>query len=617
MTRASVSAEAARPASRWWQGLAKLRHGLPVLAKDLTELAARKRTYIVRTIYALLLFGAFALFFMSEVSRRGLHYRLMGAGKDLMEFLIVIQLVGVYLFLPAMVAPCIAGEKERGTLGLLFTTDLGPWEILIQKYLSRLAPMFMFLLLSLPLMAVAYTLGGFSSRRVLVAAYVIFTTCMQVAAFALMWSAFCRNTSETTGATYSGAIALFVAMALLSVMLTESFGIRNGYAFIPMIGMFPSMLLIGTPFGGLPVGAAAMPWVWTLLFLLAARRFLVTRAFIQKKPKSFQKMMRDLGRFVGSKMRLTKRPSRSEKDHRPVGDLPGLAPITWRELAHSSLRTRGSFALTAGAGGVALVGAGLLFAYWIGFRDSDRGAGATIVVFVVWIAGVLMMATKSASAFALERTNNTLDLLITTPLTGREIVGQKAAAIRRRAILMYVLLGALFVLEVILETDWGSTGRRYGRGFYGGNRSLDFGQFGYLLVSFLSVPIYLWMAGWLSGWIGLRLRKQSQATGIAFGAIFGLCVGPLLLAPIVAILFGGRLGGGYEWFFALSPATIVVMTELANLDDLFREVFRMHASGPIILNWVVCMGIGFVFRSLCLANADRYLGRPVSSGDPE
>ena len=52
-------------------------------------------------------------------------------------------------------------------------------------------------------------------------------------------------------------------------------------------------------------------------------------------------------------------------------------------------------------------------------------------------------------------------------------------------------------------------------------------------------------------------------------------------------------------------------------DDLFREVFRMHASGPIILNWVVCMGIGFVFRSLCLANADRYLGRPVSSGDPE
>ena len=44
-------------------------------------------------------------------------------------------------------------------------TRLGPFTILFEKLLSRLVPMFTFLLLSLPLMAFAYSLGGVSTRR--------------------------------------------------------------------------------------------------------------------------------------------------------------------------------------------------------------------------------------------------------------------------------------------------------------------------------------------------------------------------------------------------------------------------------------------------------------------
>jgi len=604
-------------ASRWWQGVKNLRHGMPVLIKDLTELAARRRTYIVRTVYASLLFISFAIFFFALASDRGHSlYRMLGSGKEILVFLIVIQLVGVYLFLPAMVVPSIAGEKERGTLGLLFTTDLGPWEILLQKYLSRLAPMFMFLLLSLPLMAVAYSFGGLSSRKVLVAAYVIFTTCMQVAAFALMWSTFCRNTSEATGATYAGAIILSVAMVLFSLLLTEEFRIRSGHAFIPMISVFPWMLLTGAPMGGLPTGAAVMPWGWTVLFLVLARRFLVRRAFLKKKrPKSLLRHAKDLFRFLIS-LRKGLRGLRTRKIHKPVGDLPGKRPITWRELASSSLRTPGSFAFTAGVLGSILVGATLLFAHWIGFDDNDRGVAPIFVVFGVWVAGALAITTKSSSIFSLERANNTLELLITTPLTGREIVAEKAAAVRRRALLIYALLGALFIIEVILDTRWGLGRNRYYRGYYGHYDS-DLGQIGYLVVSFLSVPIYLWMAGWLAGWIGLRFRKQAHATGLAFGSIFGICVGPLVLAGVVSALSGVRMGRGPEWLLALSPATIVVLTELANLDNLFEEAFDAPAAVPIILNWIVCIGIGATFRSLSLRNADRYLGRPVSSGGSE
>ncbi|MHC4247717.1 MAG: ABC transporter permease [Planctomycetota bacterium] len=596
--------------------MARLRFGLPILVKDLTELAARRRTYIVRTVYASLLFMAFALFFMTEVSNRGLTYRLLGAGRDMLEFLIIIQLVGVYLFLPAMVAPCIAGEKERSTLGLLFTTDLGPWEILLQKYLSRLAPMFMFLLLSLPLMAVAYTFGGFASRRVLLAAYVIFTTCVQIAAWAVMWSAFCRTSLEATGAAYAGAVALAGVMGALTGMLALYVTNNESALLLPITSVFPPMLLIRVPFRtGVLVAACVLPWIWTAVFLLLARRFLVTRAFTRKKkPKDLFKQVQNLYRLL-----VSLRKGVGGKSHGlrgPARDLPGDRPVTWRDLSDSSLRAPGGFAFTAGVFGFVLVGAALLFSYWIGFREAQRGLGPTLVVFSLWVAGAVAVTIKSASAFAQERAKQTLELLVATPLSGREIVAQKAAAVRRRALLIFVILGALFVLEAVLETNWG--GGRARRGFYGNVQGWDsytrpaFGQFGYLLVSFLSVPIYLWMVGWLAGWIGLRSRRQSQATAVAFGAIFGICVGPFVLVPIIAALTGSH--SGPEGLMVLSPAAIVVMAEIANFNDAFRSVFGMHAAGPIVANWIACIVIGFVFRTLCLVNADRYLGRPAATG---
>ncbi|MHC5053613.1 MAG: ABC transporter permease subunit [Planctomycetota bacterium] len=602
MIPAPATKSATRSVPDWVRSVKRLRFGLPVLMKDLTELAARRRTYIIRSVYASLLFMAFALFFMAEVSQRGLEYRLMGAGRDMLEFLTIIQLVGVYLFLPAMVAPAVAGEKERGTLGLLFTTDLGPWEILIQKYLGRLAPMFMLLLLSLPLMAVAYTYGGFSSRRVLLAAYVIFTTCMQIAAWALMWSAFCRNTSEATGATYSGAIVIFIAACLFAAMLNEALGYRyEQVALLPVASLAPPMLLESWgPRWGVRMLMAVLPWVWTAVFLLLARRFLVTRAF-KKKSRSVLRLLRDLVRFLVLRARPAK-ARRARGATRSRGDLPANRPVVWRELSRSALRTPGGFLMTWFLLVVPLVVAAALLDGLIGAPYA--GPGVAITAWILWIMVALIVAGRSVSAFGAERANQTLELLVTTPLTGREIVAGKAAAIRRRGLLALLLLGVLFVVGACLAPTSG----RYGP---------DLGFLGYLFVAFMSVPIYLGMAGWLSGWIGLRMRRQSHATAIAFGAVFGICVGPFLLGLAISAFTGIDIDDGPHWLFALSPAMIIGLTEVGKFEDVFDDVFDTHAAVPILLNWIVCIGIAATFRALCLANADRYLGRPVSSGDPE
>ena len=86
-------------------------------------------------------------------------------------------------------AGALAQEKERETLGLLFLTDLTPWELILQKYIGRLIPMLTLLFLSLPLLAVTYSLGGVSANMLYSSAMTLFLTCLWVGALALECSA--------------------------------------------------------------------------------------------------------------------------------------------------------------------------------------------------------------------------------------------------------------------------------------------------------------------------------------------------------------------------------------------------------------------------------------------
>src|SRR5262245_66682174 len=80
---------------------------LPLLAKELNEQAARKRTYILRFAYAALLFvGACGLFYGNFLQGGNGSSRGLGQGKLMFEKLVKIQFVGIYLFVPAISCSC-------------------------------------------------------------------------------------------------------------------------------------------------------------------------------------------------------------------------------------------------------------------------------------------------------------------------------------------------------------------------------------------------------------------------------------------------------------------------------------------------------------------------------
>jgi ABC-type transport system involved in multi-copper enzyme maturation permease subunit len=261
---------------------------MPLLGKELVEQANRRRTYIVRMLYAGLLFFAASIFIYEQFHRYSASgFEVLGRGAELFAAVVAFQFFGVYLFLPAVMVSAITLEKERESLALLLITSLGPWQIILQKYFGRLVPMLTFLLLSMPLLAVSYSLGGLSSDEVLAAILLLGLCCLQVGAFCLMLSAYCITTSTAFVLSYLLGACVFFGPVMLVLMATGFSGPGNiepiwflfhfpPAAFAYALDNSPDTLMCAV-WCSIPIAGS------TLVFLIMARRFLISRAFVQPK----------------------------------------------------------------------------------------------------------------------------------------------------------------------------------------------------------------------------------------------------------------------------------------------------------------------------------------------
>lgn len=195
---------------------AAARSGLPLLARELIDLANRRWTYVLRVVYAVLLFTMTCLILYNVLRQSGANpFNVLGEGREIFRTVVWLQFAGIYLFLPALMCGAIAHERQRDSLALLLATDLRPWEILIQKFAGRLVPMISFLLLSMPLLlAIAYAFGGVTTDSLFSTTLLLAATCLQVGAFCMMVSAWCRTTTSAFIASYLLGAALYLGLAI-------------------------------------------------------------------------------------------------------------------------------------------------------------------------------------------------------------------------------------------------------------------------------------------------------------------------------------------------------------------------------------------------------------------
>ncbi len=637
--------------------------GLPLLGKELIEQSSRRRTYIVRVVYAVLLFGFAILIFAGEVySRSANQLDMLGRGKQMFMILYLLELVGILLFTPALTCAAITTEKERNTFGLLLLTKLGPTTILLEKYLSRIVVMTTYLLLCLPLFGFCYALGGVDQVTVWAAFFSLFATLVQLSALGLFCSCWCRTTvGAFIGSYLIGFLMLFgplIAVSLFRfrwplqileiiwimvdqfVLLLGRIGAVATSALFRVMQTDPEPVLgagpVWTTFAQSDLGRvealsflffspvyvlenldspfrsiipwrlffAAIPGLATaILWLLAARAAIVVRAFAVPR-RYLMRLFRSLdGLFERlNRNRFTKGIVLIDSNNR----LPGDDPVAWRETTKSPLGTV-QYLVRVFIAIQFPVAALCMLAIAVDSGDGvyrQRHTGLTAILTIVWLLTILLVSVKGATLIAGERSRETLDVLLSTPISGRELVRQKFMGVRRLILMLTIPL-----LTVVAAQAWVASLRN--AGFFGSARDgFSDSAVCYAIVQVATVLIMPSMIAWLSFLIGLWMKTSTRAIFTSLAVLTAWIVLPFPVLISCFELFNIRPGDWPATLLMSSPAAMPLFTEVGELDDLTRWANSLGmAWGPVILYVLAYGAILFGIRRLALVYAGQLLGR--------
>lgn len=567
---------------------------MPLLVKELAEQAGRIRTYRIRLAFALLLYVpamAMMLFRDGNLDLFGsVDLASTGFGREVCDLVWISLQFAIYIFLPAMTAGCIASEKEDGSLPLLFLTDLKPSEIILQKYLGRLVPFLTLVLLSLPLFAVGYAYGGLSVDTVLIMGIGLLVAMLQVAAISLLCSAHCSTATAAIVSSYFVGAAIYFLPYLAVVILHEAVDFLHGWP----DSVIECTLLAWNPFYVLTeyrhnlrgLLAASLPLLAsTILFLVLARAALVKYVF--STPRSVVSLFRRLdGIYAGWNRHFGNRTFFA--DH---ATLPADQPIAWREMHKRGLGRRHHLVRLLLILMIPLVF--LLVLYVL--QSSNRRLEIYMMIGGgTWLVCGVILLTNAASCIPSERSAQTLDVLLSTPIDVISIVQQKLASLHRLAFVLSIPLLTLGVLPALnlLHDHW--------------NRYED--QKYWLMYNLIYVTgtvtglLYLL---WIGFACGLFMRNRTAAVTTAIAAAVFLFAGfPLLVGFTFFGLLNFHEGPPFTLLFLLTPGMAIVG---GVFHEAWIELFRDWECLAFAIWFVIAIVTLSTVRKKCLSCAPRIL----------
>lgn len=182
----------------------------PVFVYELLRSARRRRTFVFRGLYAGGLLAMLCWIYLPWLVDYG--WRRIPA-RALADFaasffysLVAVQFVLVALVTPVYTGSAIAEEKDRKTLEFLLATDLRSREIVLSKYVARLASLTLLVLAGLPILSLLQFLGGVEPGLLLAAFAATGLTMFGLGAWGILNSVLSGRSRDAIVRTYLGAI---------------------------------------------------------------------------------------------------------------------------------------------------------------------------------------------------------------------------------------------------------------------------------------------------------------------------------------------------------------------------------------------------------------------------
>jgi len=421
----------------------------------------------------LLLFGVIGLNFWwlrsvaflmgSEDTALVSHHELAWFSRSLFVSVMSVQAALVLGLAPGMVADAIASERQRKTLHYLLASTLSSSEIVLGKFGARLIDLFVFTLVSLPVISLLTLIGGIDPEELLWFYASLTSSAVFLGATSILVSVESRRPRDAFWMAYVLAILWLILptldqVLLLSPRLSSSIGPVFDFVFewiwpaspFAVLGAIISSAGQGPdPLREQGVWQIASQAVYSLLFSVLA----VWR-------------LRPAFRAYEGRVERGRRRSRCERKSRAsVAQSCGDDPIYWKETVFARprggiIRRLGSlvFFLSIGYVLIHILGScgDAFYELWFhGYHYIDSqsyaqramfssrlrvGGAALFTLWMIWLVQIL------APSLVSEREQDTWISLLATPLEAKDILrGKMLGGLRRTAPLGITLIGLWLV----------------------------------------------------------------------------------------------------------------------------------------------------------------------------
>ncbi len=230
----------------------------PILQKELTVGSRSFKLPLAVMLYdiALAFVAVIVVFFINTAINEdfGMNFN---AYMSIYQVIGWLQLAIMMLIAPILTAGSIAGEREKQTLEIMLTTPKKPMSIVWGKLMASLSNYMIFLISSIPIMALAFILGGLNWFALLGYLFMMVWMGVYIGSIGLYCSSAFKKTISAIVMTFLlvalllvGTILVFIGIVLVIAVIYEIVDSNMGYTLPDLnCGLLP-MLLIGNPLTG-------------------------------------------------------------------------------------------------------------------------------------------------------------------------------------------------------------------------------------------------------------------------------------------------------------------------------------------------------------------------------
>ena len=397
----------------------------PVLNRELIVNLRRNQSFALLLVYQLIL-ATLILLAYPRVDRMSLTNPSEDA-RRLADFFFLGQFAIVSLMTPSFASGAIAGEKERKTYEMLLASPLRPMAIVVGKLIASLTHLLLLMFASLPIVFICLPLGGISIEEVFGAYISILFSILLFGSISIACSSIFKRVSSALVVSYMIILPLVLAGIVGWIALSNAGATR------------------------LTLTALIYPAIATLvsiILLLQTSRRLLYPADVGSMGEEVVDLEAEQRNAVGFVIQRDKIPDRFFAPPRRASLIAdGANPVYDKEL-YAELFSQGTLMLRIVIQ-VSMFLAIPMMGYFLFIHPSK------FYIYMDYVLTFNMLATSvfAAGSITSERERRTLDLLLTSPLSGWQILSGKFISSFRVSYVLTLFLMWPVVLATALESQ--------------------------------------------------------------------------------------------------------------------------------------------------------------------